>query len=206
MWCLAKDRGKLELRHLYFDRPCGKLLFRLVGMKPINFWRNFLNSAFKIIDRLFWLWINKLCFYKRLKTFEMTKWNILQVSKDGKWLLSQMPSRARARILDWDHSFVTCWQAFCCTLKKKGKRPRLKIAVKHSPTGRPVLQENFPGNIKLQLQPQKHQLRNGTLSNDYSGKNLFWVTTAPAWALLISYLVVQVITCRRKIWFPPGNA
>lgn len=121
MWCLAKDRGKLELRHLYFDRPCGKLLFRLVGMKPINFWRNFLNSAFKIIDRLFWLWINKLCFYKRLKTFEMTKWNILQVSKDGKWLLSQMPSRARARILDWDHSFVTCWQAFCCTLKKKRK-------------------------------------------------------------------------------------
>lgn len=90
--------------------------------------------------------------------------------------------------------------------KRKGKRPRLKIAVKHSPTGQPVLQENFPGNIKLQLQPQKHWLRNGTLRSDYSGKNLFWVTTTPAWALLISYLVVQVMTCGRKIWFPSGNA
>lgn len=37
--------------------------------------------------------------------------------------------------------------------EKKGKRPRLKIAVKHSATGQPVLQESFPGNVKLQLQP-----------------------------------------------------
>lgn len=53
--------------------------------------------------------------------------------------------------------------------EKKGKRPRLKIAVRHSATSQPVLQENFPGNVKLKLQPQKHQLRNGT-SSDYLGE------------------------------------
>lgn len=64
--------------------------------------------------------------------------------------------------------------------EKKGKRPRLKIVVKHSPTGQPVLQENFPEKVKLQQQPQKCQLRNGTSSKDWGEKTLFWVTTAPA--------------------------
>lgn len=32
---------------------------------------------------------------------------------------------------------------------------RLKIAVKHSPAGKPALKEGFPGDIKLQLQPRK---------------------------------------------------
>lgn len=162
MWCLAEDWRKSELKHFYFDRLSGKLLFRLVGMRPINFCKNFLNSAFKIIDRLFWLWINKLCFSKRLKTFRMTKWNILQVSKDGKWLLSQIPIHARAHILDWGHSFVTCWQwffllLFCCCCcfcvlkekrrkkKRKRKHHRLKITVKHSAAANLLLKKASQG-------------------------------------------------------------
>jgi len=172
MWCLAEDWRKSELKHFYFDRLSGKLLFRLVGMRPINFCKNFLNSAFKIIDRLFWLWINKLCFSKRLKTFRMTKWNILQVSKDGKWLLSQIPIHARAHILDWGHSFVTCWQwfFFCCCFavvvvfvfwrkkeerKKKKKTSQAENNSKTLRSCKPALKKSFPGDIKLQLQPRK---------------------------------------------------